>query len=51
MLLKWFLLGCIPGFILGVIGGAGFSGAVFGAVITGALAVVLRKKIFRTFWG
>jgi len=51
MLFKWFIIGAIPGFILGIVSGAGFGGAIFGACLTGAIAVVLRKWIFRTFWG
>lgn len=50
MLFKWFIYGAILGFILGIVGGAGFNGALFGAVVVGAIAVVLRKKIFRIFW-
>ena len=49
MLFKWFIFGCIPGFIIGISGG--FQSAVGCAVVTGALAVSLRKWILRTFWG
>lgn len=51
MLFKWFLIGGVIGFILGIVGGAGLYGAIFGAFLVGALAVWVRKKIFGTFWG
>lgn len=51
MLFKWFMFGCVAGFILGLLNGAGFDGAVFLAILIGALAVSFRKWLFRTFWG
>lgn len=50
MLFKWFIFGAIPGFVLGIAGGAGLGGALFGAFITGVLSIALRKKLFWIFW-
>jgi hypothetical protein len=49
-MLNAIIAGAVIGFILGVLSGAGFQGALGGAFILAVFAVPVRKWIMRTFW-